>query len=151
MRRALALMCCLLLPVAVLAADAEPEPENDRKTILGTWKIIKATKGGEVPDADMLKSQFTFGSDKISVTRPGGGEDPAGYKIDPKKMPKEIDIKPMNGADLVIRGIYKFEKGQLFLHFNKPGSVRPKNFEEKTDITLQLQRVKEEDTRRFKE
>jgi uncharacterized protein (TIGR03067 family) len=143
MYRAVALCLGLLVPVALFAAD--PEPENDAKNLLGTWKIVKGTKGGEEPSEDMLKSKLIFTADKVTVTRPSGGEDPASYKIDPKKNPKEIDITPMMGADLVVRGIYKFEKGQLILHASKPGSERPKKFDDKSDVTLILEREKKKD------
>jgi len=142
MRRLFALLYCLVVPLAMVAADAEPEPENDAKTILGTWKIVKATKGGEVPDAEMLKSQFIFKAEKVIVTRPSGGEDPASYKLYPNKNPKEIDISPTMGAEQTVRGIYKFEKGQLLLLVNKPGAERPKKYDEKTDVMLLLERVK---------
>jgi uncharacterized protein (TIGR03067 family) len=140
MRRPFALCFSLLVPLVLFAAD--PEPENDSKTIQGTWKIVKATKGGEVPSEQMLKSEFTFTADKVSVTHSGGDVNPAQYKLDPKKKPREIDITPSTGADLVVRGIYKFEKGQLILHVGKPGGDRPKDFEEKVEATLVLERAK---------
>jgi uncharacterized protein (TIGR03067 family) len=134
----------LLFPLAVGAQD--PEPVDDPKSILGNWEIVKATKGGEPPPDDMLKSKFKFTADKIFITQPDGpsGEPPAAYVLNPKKTPKEIDITPPMGDELAVRGIYKLEKNQLILHANKPGAERPKNFEEKADIVLVLKRAAKE-------
>ncbi|MGL4552476.1 MAG: TIGR03067 domain-containing protein [Gemmataceae bacterium] len=139
MVRYLTLAACLALPL--FAQEPDPTPP-DGKRIQGKWQIVKGMKEGAPAPKDMLESKMTIDGVAIQVTGARSEEPPAAYTLDPKKKPAEIDITPGRGTDQKVLGIYKFEKDELTLVFNKPGEGRPKAFDEKAASVIVLRREK---------
>jgi hypothetical protein len=73
--------------------------------------------------------------------------------VDPGKNPKHIDVTPLDGSskDKTVQGIYKLEKGRLFLCIREEkhaGKGRPREFvaDEQEGLGLGvLERVRDRD------
>jgi uncharacterized protein (TIGR03067 family) len=124
----------------MVALAAEPEPDDDRKRILGTWAPARIEKADEKTPDEAVNMRFHFTDKELRLSRPGLPDKKTAYKHQPNKKPGWIDIVPPEGGVLV-KGIYKFEDGRLIVHTHRPGGDRPKNFEERCDTLLILKRT----------
>jgi len=125
----------LVLSARGVVADAA----EDAKKIQGTWVVTPATFEGVTLDEgareEALKAvkdmRFTFREGKLTITgqtgpypSQKGGEDSDGFRLDPTKKPKQIDI----GDN--IRGIYELNGDTLKLCLDIRGeeNSRPGKF-----------------------
>jgi uncharacterized protein (TIGR03067 family) len=131
MIRSLALL--LLLGLPALAGDLpDPEPasssEMDLKKMQGTWDITLIEENGKKP-VGKETATAVIKKDQVVIREGKGREEPARIKLDARKKPPHIDIFPDKGKDQAIKGIYKFEKGDLVIVFGKMVKERPTKFE----------------------
>ena len=120
---------------------------DDARAIRGTWKVIKANKGGvEPPDADEVKKNpWVITADKIIVKRNGEDRE-SSYKLDPSKKPKAFDLTPLTGPDeekgKLFQGIYILTGDTLKICITGPGQERPADFKAAGAYQFELRRAK---------
>jgi uncharacterized protein (TIGR03067 family) len=142
------LLCPLVLVAAIRAAEPSPEPDgdNDAKTILGTWQAVKGIKRGTpATAAGIEKMTMEVTKDKLTIIEgreKGAREERVTYKLDAKAKPRAIDLTLAGPKEVVVRGIYKFEKGELTIETSDPGGARPKVFGEKGRTVLVFRKAK---------
>lgn len=115
------------LVVAVQAQD-DTAIKQERAKLVGKWKPTSVLKGGKpAPNEKLEATTFHFSEDKITIDE-GNRKQVAGYKIDPTKKPKTIDIIPEgpDGKKEMILGIYSLEGDALKISFDSKS--RPKEF-----------------------
>ena len=141
------LLLALFIPSLIQAEDP--------KLILGTWKIDQGWRYGKpVPaDSDLMKTTWVVTGDKIIIK--GGPErnkeEPAFYKLTPKKKPGSIgfiDIRPGEdpNTERSIPGIYQVTKDTLKICFrkskNRPRPTKLESTNEGRETYVILKRVK---------
>jgi uncharacterized protein (TIGR03067 family) len=128
-----------LIALTALALAADPEPEDDRKRILGTWAPVRIEKADEKTPDEAVQLRFEFTAKELRIRQPGVPDKKSTYKLYPGKKPGWIDLVPFEGGKLV-QGIYRLDGGRLIVHTHRPGGDRPKTFEERPDTLLVLKR-----------
>ena len=122
--------------------------KEDKQAIQGTWKLTSAEGGGPggltAEEVQKLKAaKFVFTADKVTIEPEGAGPQPAEYKLDPTKEPKQIDVTPEEGPPnekgKVQPGIYNLEGDVLKLCLpTPPDRVRPTELAGKVGKTMLL-------------
>jgi uncharacterized protein (TIGR03067 family) len=142
------LALCALAGAAGRAADPDPEPPGganaELRKLKGKWTVTKVLSGTRELKLSP-EMTFTFDGDKLtrstSLGKPKGNvkgkvERSVKYrvKIDTKKKPHTIEMIPEDGKNGPV-GIYKIEKGELYLALGRPTGpkgktvyVAPKDF-----------------------
>jgi uncharacterized protein (TIGR03067 family) len=98
------------------AGDADKDKkdkaiQDDRKALEGKWKVVAVEIAGKPYPPKMGPGNLEFKGDRFLAFQPG-----ISYRIDPTKKPKHIDLIGMLGKkELITRGIYSLEKGELTL------------------------------------
>jgi uncharacterized protein (TIGR03067 family) len=124
------LACGLSLAVGALA-PAGDEKDDDMKRIQGTWVVDPVTYK-DVKDKEVLKEvlkaaesmRFIFEGDTFTLKHPPDNEEKGGFRLDPTKKPKQIDMR--DGA----QGIYELEGDTLKLCWDQQAKTngRPTKF-----------------------
>ena len=146
--RPFALLLCLLIGSIVWAAEPNPEPDddNDAKTILGSWQVVKAVRQGKTaPAVEIAAMKMQVTKDKFSMTEGIGKdsrEDGVTYKLDMKSKPRAIDLAMERNKKVTLLGIYKFDKGELTICSGEPGAERPTKFDDKTGLLMVFRKAK---------
>ena len=115
------------MPLLFLAAACAAEPGAD--TLDGAYVAVAVTRDGK-PETDELVKSVSLVIAKDELNFPVKDKKfPAKIKIDAKATPATIDSSPSDGADngRTFFGIWKFEKGDLWLAFRERGD-RPTEF-----------------------
>src|SRR5262245_27676917 len=149
------LALCALAALAGRADEADPpDAKAELKKLQGTWRVPRQVRGGRE-----LKSKlpppltYTFDGDKLVTTNTFFTRDrlveKQAYKvkIDTKKEPHTIDLVP-DGKGFGMAGIYKIEKGELYLArgrpvFGKGAPAMPKDFKGEGVLVNVMKRQKE--------
>ena len=98
---------------------------DDREKIQGTWALVSGERNGKpLPDEAIKHVKLIFSGDKLT-TKNKERKTEAGFKLDPNKEPKEIDVD-MEGN--VGKGIYQFDGDTLKIAHGEVGDARPKEF-----------------------
>src|SRR5262249_352427 len=125
-------------------AGNEKAGKQEIAMLEGTWKLVKAeSEGKPEPLEDAPYTTITIKGHTITFFK---GKDPVrtiGFRIDPSKKPKWIDLKspdPKLGPDMP--GIYQLEKDQLTIcsvrGYRNDKPERPTDFSTKSDKFRQL-------------
>ena len=109
----------LLLTSSAIAQEKPPVPE-------GTYELKELFENGRASDEKGQTSTITF-KDGAMTVKLMMREDQAKYTVDTAKPPFQIDLKPATGEAKTTLGIWKVERGELTLVFNKKGA-RPADF-----------------------
>jgi uncharacterized protein (TIGR03067 family) len=123
-----------LFVLLAIAADGRKEDETrkDLKKIQGTWAFVAIEEEGIKKSQRELKGMedrlyWTFRENELVRTL--GGEAAKGkFKLDAKRLPKEIDIFDYAGKGKTVRGIYTFEGEHLKIFVGSKGGERPWGF-----------------------
>lgn len=131
--------------LAVMVAAPGPKGDlPDPASLDGEWVIAKYVLSGKEL-YQVTGQEIRIGGGKIVLAN--GLE--VTYKTDKKADPAQIDLASARNKTEVIKGIYKFDKGELILCFPKGGQGdRPTKFESPagTDvILLTLERSKKKE------
>jgi uncharacterized protein (TIGR03067 family) len=109
------LLMLSLPPLALRADETDPEPPGsdagELRKLKGTWTVSRAIIGGKEAKPP-LRITYTFEGSKVTVN--SGRLTTMKVKIDTKKKPFTIELTP-DGSNAPRPGIYKIEKGELFL------------------------------------
>jgi uncharacterized protein (TIGR03067 family) len=126
------------------SSSSSPPPQGTSSSIEGTYTLVKMEGGG----VDLLAFEtkvkgkgkeedrtVKVTGDKIIMMK-NGKEDPATYKLDTSKNPKEIDLVDSNakaGKEEKMYGIYKVEGDNLSICVSDKAETRPKDFKTSKD------------------
>ncbi len=130
--------------VALLVVGSGPgmaraaDDGDDLSRLAGTWKPKEANLGGNIIDAMVLeKATVVYEADKYTVTI-GDKEEKGSFTLDPKKMPKQIDIFPTSGDNngKTLLAVYDLDGDKLTICYSLSPSVRPENFEPSSNTLL---------------
>jgi uncharacterized protein (TIGR03067 family) len=111
---------------------AQPDAaKKDLAALEGTWKLVAMeVEGKEVPEEKLKGTTLTIRGNKYSV-QAGQQLREVEITLQPSKMPKQIDMKFLDGPnkDRVGRGIYQLEGNILKIcRALDPQQERPKDF-----------------------
>jgi uncharacterized protein (TIGR03067 family) len=140
----IALLCGMILPVPLRAADDKKEVPKEMVPFQGVWKLVKVESGGKgPPDGLQEEVRFTFVGNKLTIREGKAPPEEGTYAVDPKKEPGEIDL--ISTKNEKILGIFKFDKDDKLIvsHAIKSGGTRPKKFDEANAVMLVLEKTKE--------
>ena len=156
------LALCALAAAAVRADDPEPpdDVKAELKKLQGTWTVTKI-RDGTRETKPLTGLTFTFDGDKLLTTQIGltkrktkdkyDLKESFKVKIDAKKKPHTIDLVP-DGKGIGMVGIYKIEKGELYIARGLPGPgkaakapERPKDFEGEGVLVYVMTRQKDKE------
>src|SRR5262245_34282731 len=104
----------------LLAADStEDEVRKEKDKLVGTWTVVSVEANGHKVPAEALKDfQFIFTADSLTRKRGGVAESGAGYKLDPSKLPKWIDMTgTTDGQEQSVPALYELDRDMLQLCF----------------------------------
>jgi uncharacterized protein (TIGR03067 family) len=138
------LVCLLLLAALVRAVEPSPCPAPadtsavDLLTMQGKWALMKALRKG-MPRREMAAVVLVVEKDKFTI-KDGKRDEVVTVKLNGKKDPPEIDLKPERGR--MVLGIYMLEKDQLTICFGDEGGTRPAKIDEKAYGMLVFKKAK---------
>jgi RNA polymerase sigma-70 factor (ECF subfamily) len=123
------------------AAPGIERSRPDEEKLQGSWVAVSGEEDGQKLSRRMLQAwgQLDFAGSR--VTRRGGERRDGSYKLDPDKLPKEIDLfTELN----TWTGIYRFEGSalKLVLRF---GERRPTDFDSREALLLVFAHKRETD------
>ncbi len=101
-------------------------PQEKASDIDGTYELKELFENGKGSDEKGQTSTVTFKDGAMSV-KLMMREDSAKFTVDTSKPPFQIDFKTATGEVKTVPGIWKVERGELTLVFNKKGA-RPADF-----------------------
>jgi len=136
--------------LAAAAGGQEPGKtpgKTDEEKFQGTWSIASMeTMGMEANDEKIKSAKIVFTAGRVKVHM-NGEEMDLGYKLDPGKKPKQIDIIEIGGGgkEQVHQGIYVLEGDTVKICFSHAGNARPTEFTTNgsADKMITLKRAKE--------
>ncbi len=129
-----------VLVVANVALAGEPAADDavrrEQEKLIGTWKVVSVEMGGQkFPDQAIQDFRFIFTADTLTRKRGEKAESGSGYRLDPSKSPKWIDMTGVtDGKPQSVPAIYALNGDCLTLCFRadykkpegKPGGVFPR-------------------------
>jgi uncharacterized protein (TIGR03067 family) len=120
MKRSAVVLAVLFSITAAVADDAKDKAvKEEREKLVGTWTVVSAEANGQKIPAEALKDfQFIFTADSLTRKKGGKAESGAGYKLDPSKSPKWLDMTgTTDGKEQSIPALYKLDGDTLTLCF----------------------------------
>lgn len=125
-------MLRMLVVLLALVADGKDDPSaKDREAMQGDWACDAFTRDGTRLEDDDAQAYFrTVKGNTYTVSRYRNKIGEGTFTLDATKSPPWIDLTPKGPKQLVvIRGIYKLEKGILTICYAPPGKDRPTTFD----------------------
>jgi RNA polymerase sigma factor (sigma-70 family) len=126
------------------------KPRTDQELIQGTWVFVSLRVGGKNQwNKDAPPKSLTFTGDKVRFLAVNGdGKEVAfhsGFKLDPSRKPKEIDMTDLDGElkGKTTAGLYELDGDTLRLcHPERPAGDRPRTLESRVGSTDYLWTLK---------
>jgi putative CocE/NonD family hydrolase len=144
----------IILPVI----PREDTDKKEREKLVGTWQVVSLVANGKKVPPEFLKDfQFIFTAESLTRKQGGKAVSGAGYKLDPSKSPKWIDMTGVtDGKEQSVPALYQLDGDNLTVCFpadykNKEGKLvkalkRPQKLdggEETGQVLMVLKREKE--------
>jgi uncharacterized protein (TIGR03067 family) len=112
----------LLIAAAALAAAADDPADAvkaEKAKLIGTWTVeALEADGQEVPPEFVKDVRLVFTAESMTRKRGDKAESGSGYKLDPSKSPKWIDLTgKTDGKDVAILAVYELDGDTLKLCF----------------------------------
>jgi uncharacterized protein (TIGR03067 family) len=111
----------MILVVGLMLAAAAPEDavQKEKELLVGTWKVVSLEANGQKFPAEATKDfQFIFTADSLTRKKGGKAESGAGYRLDPTKQPKWMDMTgTTDGKEQAVPAIYQLDGDTLTLCF----------------------------------
>ena len=110
-----AVTLCLVLTLLVRADDAAKDTsKGDQAAIQGAWKVVSVEGEGRtetVTETVLIR----FDGDQVYHDKDGQKVNPATFKLDEEKKPKQIDLSYTEGENKgkMVRGIYELTDDSL--------------------------------------
>ena len=104
-----------VLCLAVLGIARADDAKKDADKLKGAWSVVAVERNGEkLPEEITKEWKVTFESEQLTA-KVSDGDKVAGFKLEPAKKPKHIDITPKDGEkkDQVLKGIYELDGDNL--------------------------------------
>ena len=148
-RRVFAWLLLILLTAwylpAMPAGRAADEPD-DLKVLAGTWKPKEANLGDNKIEPMLLETAtVVYEGDKYTV-KIGDKEEKGSFTLDPKKVPKTMDIFPTSGDNngKTLLAVYELSGDKLTICYSLTPTVRPESFspDSNTLLVVKFERVK---------
>jgi uncharacterized protein (TIGR03067 family) len=120
MARAVSLIVLVAVGPAIFAdGPAGDAAERDRKALVGTWTVVSVEANGQkIPDEAIKDFQFIFTPESLTRKKGGKAESGAGYRLDPSKSPKWIDMTgTTDGKERAVPALYELSGDTLKLCF----------------------------------
>src|SRR5262245_11189304 len=135
----------IVLALAALPARAADEPD-DLKQLAGTWLPKEANLGDNKIDQMALDTiRVVFEGDKYTI-KVGDKEEKGSFVLDPKKIPKTMDVFPTSGDNngKTFLAVYELAGDKLTICYSFTPTVRPENFEpaSNTLLLIKFERMK---------
>jgi uncharacterized protein (TIGR03067 family) len=149
-RRVFAWLLLILLTAwclpAMPAGRAADEPD-DLKLLAGTWKPKEANLGDNKIEPMLLETAtVVYEGDKYTV-KVGDKEEKGSFTLDPKKVPKTMDIFPTSGDNngKTLLAVYELTGDKLTICYSLTPTVRPDDFspDSNTLLVVKFERVKQ--------
>ena len=109
----------MMLAVGLLLAADSPEGTitKEKEKLAGTWNVVSVEANGKRVPAEAIKDfQYIFTADSATRKKGGKAESGAGYKLDPSKSPKWMDMTgTTDGKARAIPGLYELDGDTLTL------------------------------------
>jgi uncharacterized protein (TIGR03067 family) len=145
------LFVSILALFACLATSAAGKPDDavaaEFKALVGNYKIEKVLLGGKDITEHLKEMKFEIRDGGKYTAQVGELTDDATFTVDPRKKPREMDVKPNGGPQKgkLVRVIYKLDGDTLTMCYDhdKPEDRQPK-FESKEGTTVLLITYKRE-------
>jgi len=128
--------------VVALAPSARADATaDDWKALTGTWKVEKATLGGQDMSESLKTFVLTIEEGKYKLLTDAGT-----VAIEPDKKPKVMTIKGTDGPNKgkTIPAIYEIDKDTLTICYDLSGKETPTAFESKPGTKMFLVTYKRE-------
>jgi uncharacterized protein (TIGR03067 family) len=112
----------LLIAAAALATAADDPADAvqaEKAKLIGTWKVVSLEANGfQVPPDGVKDLRLVFTADSMTRKKGDKAESGSGYKLDPSKSPKWIDLTGQtDGKDVAIPAVYELDGDSLQLCF----------------------------------
>lgn len=135
---------CLVLAAAARGDDAKPATlpadaaKADREALQGIWRLVASEVKGR-KDEKPPESALKFDGDEAYELKGGEKKDPAVYRLDPSKDPRQIDLIPQSGElkGTTVQAIYEIKGDTLRLALGD-ADRRPKAFVPGEGVTVVL-------------
>jgi uncharacterized protein (TIGR03067 family) len=131
----------VILTVALAPTASADAAADDWKALTGTWKVEKATLGGQDMSESLKSLVLTIEEGKYKLVTDTGT-----LAIEPDKKPKVMTIKGTDGPNKgkTIPAIYEVDKDTLTICYDLSGKELPATFESKAGTKLFLVSYKRE-------
>lgn len=111
----------MMLAVGLLqAADSSDITiKNEKEKLAGTWQVVSVEANGQKFSAEAISDfQFILTLDSLTRKKGGKAESGAGYRLDPSKSPKWIDMTgTTDGKEMAVPALYELDGDTLTFCF----------------------------------
>ena len=131
---------CIALVLTLSCITQAKEPKTDARSIDGTWLPSAAELAGEKFPDEIRKTIKLVIEDGMYTVTVGVNPDRGTLKLNPSKIPNEIDITGTDGLnkEKTILAIYELKVDTLTICYDLSGAARPTDFKTEKGTKLFL-------------
>ena len=132
-------LSALFLIAVPLRADTpkDTEVKKDLDKLQGKWTVASIDENGKAAPADeVARFEITIKGDLFSIKTKDEANKELTIKLDPSAKPATIDMKPKDGKEKNVMGIYKLDGDTLTICATDENKERPKEFSATKGVAL---------------